>query len=100
MYAEHAGNLHYVSARDGGRVALLAGPFRTRPEAAAVEEAVRRRVAAMSGPIVFAGIGTCRITLTPGATPPQGKLNADLGLQCDLPAASGVRAVASSTPDS
>lgn len=82
-YAEHNNHVHYVTARSGPKTALLAGPFRTRQEAEAVEPAARKIMRdwpAGSMDITFAEIGTMRAELRPGRTAPLGKLNERLGL--------------------
>lgn len=82
-YAEHSWHAHYVTARSDSRVALLAGPFRSRRDAEAVEQdcrAIVRRDYPLDMAATFAGIGTTRVTLHPGQAARPGKLNARLGL--------------------
>lgn len=82
-YAEHSGHVHYVTARSGPKTALLAGPFRTRQEAEAVEPVVRQIVRNWSAgdmDVTFAEVGTVRAELRPGRVAPLGKLNARLGI--------------------
>lgn len=87
-YAETSLHVHYVTAVDTPeRVALLAGPFRTRQDAEARVEDVRMAIRALRPDLnsayltlQFAGIGTTRALLKPGATAPRGALNAQLGI--------------------
>jgi hypothetical protein len=81
-YAEHSGHAHYVTARRGQRVALLAGPFRTHREALEREDACRRVVRerfAHDMAATFAEIGTTRTEVRPGRTAPAGRFTT-LGL--------------------
>ena len=82
-YAEHGRHVHYVTARSDTKTALLAGPFRNRRAAEAVEPQLRelvRREYAHDIEATFAGIGTARVTLRPGAVAPAGALNDRLGI--------------------
>jgi hypothetical protein len=54
---------YYVSAIDGGRHALAAGPYATHAEALARVESVRSEWDGRDPRAAFAGWGTCRIGL-------------------------------------
>lgn len=86
-YTEHSDHYHYVTVRDAfagedGRTALALGPFRTRGEAEARVEAVRRFVSGRRFSDVFStaflAFGTSRVTMPRGKAAPVGKLNKHL----------------------
>lgn len=68
---------YYVTARDGGRTALLVGPFEDdHAQALALVDAGRRAAEEVDSRAVFWWFGTCRSDTDLGP----GKLNAKLGL--------------------
>jgi hypothetical protein len=81
-YAEHSDHYHYVTVKDDTRTALALGPFRSRREAEAEVESVRRFVHDHRFSDVYAAaflaFGTSRVTMPRGRPAPLGKLNKPL----------------------
>lgn len=75
MYAENELHKHYVSVIDGARYGLLLGPFASRREAEAHVEEGRQLAYSVNSDAHWYGYGTCRVTLRPGQTAKQGRLN-------------------------
>jgi hypothetical protein len=57
---------YYVSAVDGPRQALVAGPFETHAEALSQVEPEREKWCRLDGRAHFAAWGTCRVGFKPG----------------------------------
>lgn len=69
---------YYVSALDGRRAALLAGPFAHHDAALDAVDAVRLAAQEVTPLAVWWAFGTCR--REPSASAPRGHLNAAVGL--------------------
>lgn len=61
-YAETSWHHHYVSVVDGQRSGMLLGPFRTRQEAEARVDEVRRYAQERNRDAIWYGFGTSRVT--------------------------------------
>ena len=70
------GPCYYVSAIDAGRVAIIAGPFKTHQEAKDQVNAARRTADAIDPRAHFYAFGTCK--MQNGHT--EGKLNTQMGI--------------------
>jgi hypothetical protein len=71
---------YYVSAVDGSRYTLLAGPFATHEEALDRVDAAREKSTEIDPRAWFYAYGTCRVI---GYSAP-GRLNQDLGIVASL----------------
>jgi hypothetical protein len=80
VYVDPRPGCYYVSVRDNGRTALLAGPFKTHSEALALVPVVRAKACQLDARGAWYAYGTARLPDDDSVPIRAGSLNKHLGL--------------------